>query len=379
MRVAVISESFLPTLNGVTTSVRKVLDYLHDRGDEAIVIVPAAGAPRKYHGFRVHEVPAIAYRQFPVGLPSGQVHKLIADFRPDVIHAASPFLLGAQAISAGRRLGVPSVAVFQTDVARYAKRNHLGATAKFAWRVIRWVHDDADLTLVPSSASMADLEQAGVEPLFKWGRGVDLNTYHPDNRARPNVQRLRRALAPHGETIIGYVGRFAPEKQIERLAVLRGFAGIRLALVGDGPGMASVRRALAGMPVHYLGTRTGDELAAAYASFDMFVHTGAEETFGQTLQEAHASGLPVLAPRAGGPVDLVRHGRTGFLYDPHDDRDLKRFVALLASDDSLRSRLGEAGRRSVLGRSWEAVCFELIGYYQLAIAARMLDPELTLG
>ncbi len=372
MRVAVVSESFLPTVNGVTNSVRKVLDYLRENGHEAIVIVPAAGSPKEYAGFPVHQVPAIAYRQFPVGLPSPQVQKLMADFQPDVIHAASPFLLGAQAIAAGNRLGIPSVAIFQTDVAGYARRNHLGATTRFAWRVIRWIHDGAEITLAPSSASIADLDAAGVERVARWGRGVDLDTYHPRNRLEPTVQRLRHRLAPHGERIVGYVGRIAPEKQAERLAALRGLDGIRLCIVGEGPSMPLVKRELRGMPVTYLGKLTGQELAAAYASFDLFVHTGTEETFGQTVQEAHASGLPVIAPRAGGPIDLVQHGVNGYLYEPGDDGELRDQVEELIGDDRLRARMGEAGRRAVLDRSWEAICGELVGHYRAAVASRQL-------
>ena len=370
MRVAVVSESFLPTLNGVTNSVCKVLNYLRDNGHDAIVIVPAAGAPRRYAGFPVYEVPALAYRRFPVGLPSPQVQKLLTDFTPDVIHAASPFLLGAQTIAAGTRLGIPSVAIFQTDVAGYARRNHLGAATRFAWRIVRWIHEGAELTLVPSSASMADLQGAGIERLARWGRGVDLVTYHPRNRHEPTVQRLRQRLAPQGETIIGYVGRIAPEKQVERLSALRGLGGIRLAIVGDGPSMGALKRELKGMPVTYLGQLTGHELAAAYASFDFFLHTGTEETFGQTLQEAHASGIPVIAPRAGGPIDLVEHGSNGFLFEPADDANMRDFVELMVRDEPQRLRMGEAGRRSVLDRSWESICAELLDYYDQAIIAR---------
>ncbi len=377
MRVAVLSESFLPTLNGVTTSVCKVLDYLRDRGHDAVVIVPGAGAPPTYAGFPVHEVPAIAYRQFPVGLPSPIVQKLLADFKPDVLHAASPFLLGSQAIAAARRLGVPSVAIFQTDIARYAKRNHLALATRAAWWVVGRIHDAADLTLVPSTASMADLEAAGVERLALWGRGVDLTTYHPRNKSNPLVQRLRQRLAPRGEVIVGYVGRFAPEKQIERMAALRGLEGIHLALVGEGPAMAAVRKELKGIPAHYLGTLTGADLAAAYASFDLFLHTGTEETFGQTLQEAHASGLPVVAPRAGGPIDIVEHGVDGFLYEPEDDADMRAHVEQLVADEALRSRMGEAGRRAVLGRSWESVCDDLMRHYEHAIAATAATRELA--
>ncbi|WP_167136881.1 glycosyltransferase family 1 protein [Diaminobutyricimonas sp. TR449] len=373
MRVVVVSESFLPTLNGVTTSVRKVLDHLAAEGHEAMVIVPAAGAPAAYAGFPVHEVPAIAYRQFPVGLPNLQLQRLIADFAPDVIHAASPFLLGAQAIAAGRKLGIPSVAIFQTDVAGYARRNRLAAAEKFAWRVVKWIHEDADLTLAPSTASMADLQRVGVERLGRWGRGVDVATYHPNNRLAADAIQLRDQLAPHSELVIGYVGRFAPEKQIERLRALRGLPGIRLALVGDGPSMPNVQRALHGMPVTYLGPLGGRQLAAAYASFDVFVHTGSEETFGQTLQEAHASGVPVIAPRAGGPIDLIDHGANGFLFEPDDERMLRSQVQTLVADDVLRARMGEAGRRAVLGKTWASICGELVGHYESVVARKAVS------
>jgi phosphatidylinositol alpha 1,6-mannosyltransferase len=342
----------------------QVLDHLRLRGHEAIVIVPSAGAPASYAGFPVIQLPALAYRQFPVGLPSVQMQRLLADFAPDLVHAASPFLLGAQAIGASRRLGVPSVAIFKTDVAGYARRNRLGAATRLAWRVIRWIHNDATLTLVPSTSSMADLRRAGLERLVRWGRGVDLTRYHPRNRERPAARSLRAGLAPHGEAVVGYVGRIAPEKQLERLAALRGVPGISIALVGDGPSMPQVRRVLKGMPVTYLGELRGDELACAYASFDIFLHTGCEETFGQTLQEAHASGLPVVAPRAGGPIDLVDHGHDGFLFDPVDDAEMRSSVELLARDPALRRRMGEAGRRAVLGRGWESICDELLGHYE---------------
>ncbi|MCY7413471.1 MAG: glycosyltransferase family 1 protein [Salinibacterium sp.] len=371
MRVAVVSESFLPTINGVTNSVKKVLDYLHQHGHEAIVIVPAAGAPSEYAGFRVHEMPAFAYRQFPVGLPNPAVQALLGEFQPDVIHAASPFLLGAQAIAAGNRLGIPSVAIFQTDVAGYARRNHLGAATRFAWRLVRWVHEGAELTLAPSTSSMRDLEAAGIQRLERWGRGVDLNTYHPRNRARETVARLRARLAPNGEAIIGYVGRIAPEKQVERFEALRGLEGIRIAIVGDGPSDGALKRQLAGMPVTYLGKLIGDDLANAYAAFDLFVHTGTEETFGQTVQEAHATGIPVVAPRAGGPIDLVNHGTTGYLFEPDDDSQLRSYVENLVIEPRLRSRMGEAGRRSVLAKSWDALCGQLLAHYESAINSRV--------
>ncbi|TFB59240.1 glycosyltransferase family 1 protein [Cryobacterium sp. Hz7] len=369
MRVALITESFLPTVSGVTTSVCKVLEHLSRTGHDAMVIAPA-GAPAEYAGFPVHGVPAARYRQFPVGMPSPQVHRLLADFAPDVLHAASPFLLGAQGIAAANRQDVPSVAVFQTDVAGYARRNRLGPAAQSVWRFVKWVHEGADLTLAPSSASMADLRRIGLRRLAHWTRGVDLVGYHPNRRSDPEASALRSRLAPNGEVVVGYVGRLAPEKQVERFRALRGLPGIRLALVGDGPSRPALERELAGMPVTWLGRLDGADLARAYASFDLFLHAGTEETFGQTLQEAHAAGLPVVAPRAGGPIDLVSHGENGFLFIPDDERDLRRCVARLVLDPALRRRMGEAGRRSVLGRSWENVCGALLAHYEQVVDER---------
>jgi len=373
MRVAVVSESFLPTVNGVTTSVLRVLDHLAEHGHEAIVICPDAGAPAEYAGFRIHQVPSIAYRQFPVGLPSPQVQRILTAFAPDVLHAASPFFLGAQAIAAANRLGVPSVAIYQTDVAGFARRNGLGVTSAIAWKYVRWVHEGADLTLAPSAASAYDLRAAGVTRIDRWGRGVDLERYHPNKRRTPAAAALREQLSPDGETVVGYVGRIAPEKQVERLRSLRGLSGVSLAIVGDGPSREAVARELRGMPVVWLGRRGGEDLAAAYAAFDVFVHTGSEETFGQTVQEAHASGLPVVAPRAGGPIDLVEHGVDGLLFPPSDDRALRAAVSLLVRDGAQRRRMGEAGRRAVLGRSWEVVCGQLIGHYERVILNAVAD------
>jgi phosphatidylinositol alpha 1,6-mannosyltransferase len=372
MRVAVVSESFLPTVNGVTTSVVRIVEHFAAREHDATVIVPAAGSPREYAGFPVTQVPALAYRQFPVGLPNSQVSGLLAAFRPDVLHVASPFLLGAQAIAAANRLGVPSVAIYQTDVSGYARRNRLTAASTFARRLVRWIHEGADLTLAPSTTALADLRAAGVPRLERWGRGVDLERYHPRRRPELGAASVRARVAPGGETIVGYVGRVAPEKSLERLAELRGIPGMRLAIVGDGPALPAVTRALDGMPVSYLGALGGEELADAYAAFDVFVHTGTEETFGQTLQEAHASGLPVVAPRAGGPIDLVETGVDGILYDPAGDGELRAAVAGLVAAPDLRARMGEAGRRRVLGRSWSAIGDELLGFYDRVVTERAL-------
>lgn len=369
MRVAVVTESFLPTVNGVTTSVLRVLDHLALRGHDALVVAPAGRGPDRYAGFPVHRVPAARYRQFPVGLPGPSVQAALAAFRPDVVHVASPFVLGAGALAAAGRLGVPSVAVFQTDVARYAARNGLGITEGLVWRLLRRIHEGADLTLAPSTATARDLAAAGIPRVARWGRGVDAARYHPNLRTDERVTAFRARVAPAGEVVVGYVGRLAPEKEVHRLTALARVPGVRLVVVGGGPAEAALRRRLRPLDPVFTGPLHGDDLARAYASLDVFVHTGTTETFGQTVQEAHAAGLPVVAPAAGGPLDLVRHGTDGLLFDPRHDHSLRRCVRELVRDPEARARLGEAGRRAVVGRTWERVGDELLAHLASVVPA----------
>ncbi|WP_430592316.1 glycosyltransferase family 4 protein [Humidisolicoccus flavus] len=371
-RVAIVTESFLPTLNGVTTSVCRVLDHLIDRGIEAIVITPRCGAPMQYRGAPVYEVPSFSYRDFPVGLPNQAVQSLLQRFQPDIVHVASPFLLGANAISVAKRLGIPSVAIYQTDVAAYAQRNHLGLAKPAVWALLRSIHNGADRTLAPSSAALEDLATAGVQRTHLWRRGVDLGAFHPDRKFQDRTAALRSAAAPTGTVVVGYVGRLAPEKSLHNLALLEGIKNIKVVIVGDGPARPSLQQSLKKLDPLWLGALEGDELSTAYASFDVFVHTGEEETFGQTLQEAAASGLPVIAPAKGGPLDLVTHGITGFLYDPNTLRSLTASVSALVRSRELRARMGEAGRRAVLQRSWDVVAGELLEHY-----AAVLDERST--
>ncbi|WP_242900683.1 glycosyltransferase family 4 protein [Actinomadura terrae] len=363
MKVAIVTESFLPRVNGVTGSVCRVLEHLAAHGHEALVVAPGP-APSSYAGARVAPVRGMAlpcYPTFAVGVPTRRVTAILRDFGPDVVHLASPLVLGASGLAAANRLGVPAVAVFQTDVAGFARRYGLRGTDPIIWWWLRRLHGRAALTLAPSTPVLAELERRGVPRLARWGRGVDRARFHPSHRSAD----VRARLAPDGVALVGYVGRLAAEKRPGLLTRLVGIPGARVVVVGDGPEEKRLRRL---MPdAIFTGFRTGTELSELVASLDVFVHTGADDTFCQAVQEGLASGVPVVAAAAGGPLDLVRPGVNGLLYAPDDGGELRAAVATLVDDVRTRRRMSVQAAESVRGRDWETVCGELMGHYRAVV------------
>lgn len=361
LRVAVVTESFLPQINGVTNSVLRVLETLASKGHEALVIAPdSEDAPSTYAGFRVKRVPSLAVKGLlPVGFPQRSMEPLIEGFNPDVIHLASPFFLGKYATRIAQRLKIPTLSIFQTDVAGFARHYGLSIAHSQLTNWVANIHKQTDRTLAPSTWSCDQLMSSGVDNVALWQRGVDSVKFNPAKRSA----ELRNSLqqGDSDKVIVGYVGRLANEKRIEDLVPLHDRDDLQLVLVGDGPARQKLERLLP--RARFVGYKSGEELAAHYASFDLFVHTGKHETFCQSIQESLASGVPVIAPHSGGPLDLVQHGATGFLLDTSNASDLIAAFELL-SDAHTRSLMGITARESVIHRTWEKVNNELINHYR---------------
>jgi phosphatidylinositol alpha 1,6-mannosyltransferase len=375
VRVAIVAESFLPNVNGVSNSVLRVLEHLRRTGHEALVIAPDTPrgeqpADRVHDGIRVHRVPSRMFPKvtsLPLGVPRPRMLRVLRGFDPHVVHLASPALLGYGGLHAARYLGVPTVAVFQTDVAGFAESYGVGVASRAAWAWTRHLHSRADRTLAPSTSAMENLAQHGIPRVHHWARGVDITGFVPSARN----EALRRQWSPDGRPIVGFVGRLAPEKHVERLAVLGRRDDLQLVIVGDGIDRAKLQNRIP--TAVFTGALYGEELSAAYASMDVFVHPGEHETFCQAVQEAMASGLPVIAPNAGGPRDLVVPWRTGLLLDVDEfEARLPEAVAHLIDE---RPRYSVAARRSVLGRTWPAICDELLGHYEAVLSPSALSAR----
>ena len=377
LRVLVCAESFLPASNGVTNSVVRLLQHL-DRHDHHIhVIAPGPGrtsfelaSGREIPVTRVWGAHLPRYRSLSVGLTTERaIRAQIAAWRPDVVHLAAPAVLGNPVGAAASRSGVRSVAVFQTDLPSFAAEYGLGVLAEPLWSWLRHVHNRSDLTLAPTSTIASRLRSRGFARVKVWGRGVDHEQFTPSRRSAELRRRWGADDQPGSPVLVGYVGRLAPEKRIDRLRALANDPLYRLVVVGDGPAQDRLEQQLPNAT--FTGHLHGTELGRAMASLDVFVHTGEHETFCQTIQEAMASGVAVVAPSAGGPIDLVDHRVDGLLYRPDNAGELESFVRKLAVNTALRRSLAAEGQRRVATRTWEAVGDELLEHYgAIAVESR---------
>jgi len=367
LRVVVVTESFLPQVNGVTNSVLRVLEHLRAEGHQALVIAPeSSGGITEYAGFRVKRVPSLEMKGLlPVGFPQKTIEPLIDGFNPDVIHLASPFFLGNYASRVAERLDIPTLSVYQTDIAGFARHYGLTVAHDSLKRWVAKIHKRTTRTLAPSNWSCEDLKSTGVPNVHLWPRGVDSQKFSPEKR---DINLRCELLGDRPDRkLVGYVGRLANEKRIDDLATLDARDDIQLVIVGEGPARSRLERVLKN--ARFVGYQSGEDLARYYASLDIFVHTGKHETFCQSVQEALASGVPVIAPNFGGPTDLVKHGWTGYLIDTENSYSLNHAVnqILQLAEPAL---MGARARESVIERTWLSVNNQLISHYTDLIAVK---------
>jgi phosphatidylinositol alpha 1,6-mannosyltransferase len=367
LRVVVVTESFLPQVNGVTNSVLRVLEHLRAEGHQALVIAPeSSGGITEYAGFRVKRVPSLEMKGLlPVGFPQKMIEPLIDGFNPDVVHLASPFFLGNYASRVAERLDIPTLSVYQTDIAGFARHYGLTVAHDSLKRWVAKIHKRTTRTLAPSNWSCEDLKSTGVPNVHLWPRGVDSQKFSPEKR---DINLRCELLGDRPDRkLVGYVGRLANEKRIDDLATLDARDDIQLVIVGEGPARSRLERVLKN--ARFVGYQSGEDLARYYASLDIFVHTGKHETFCQSVQEALASGVPVIAPNFGGPTDLVKHGWTGYLIDTENSYSLNHAVnqILQLAEPAL---MGARARESVIERTWLSVNNQLISHYTDLIAVK---------
>lgn len=356
--IVLVTETYPPEVNGVAMTVGRLVDGMRARGHRVDLVRPRQSQRDKGDAGDVilSGVPLPGYPGLRFGLPAGgRLARHWRQRRPDLVHVVTEGPLGWSAVNTARRLGIPVTSGFHTNFDRYSVHYGIGWMRPAVAAYLRALHRRTAATLVPTEAMAADLAGDGVAGVRVVGRGVDTALFDPQRRSAA----LRAQWQADDETLVCLnVGRLAPEKNLP--LVVRSFAaiesvapGARMVWVGDGPARRELEQA---NPEHiFAGARIGEDLAAHYASADLFLFPSLSETYGNVVAEAMGSGLPVLAFRSAAAAELIDSGRNGVLIAPGDDGQFVAAAQRLAGERSLLAGMGEEARRAILPRSWEGV------------------------
>lgn len=377
MRIAYFTETFLPKIDGVVTRLTRTLDQLAAMGHEALLFAPH-DPPERYLDFRVVSVPALSFRPwYPelfLGLPRPRLGRELDAFAPDVVHVVNPVVLGLWGTMVAKQRNLPLLASYHTDITQYARHLRLSFLERPSRLFLRDVHNQAHVNLCTSQPMVNSARGLGIRRVRLWPKAVDTERYHPGNAS---LEMRARLSGGHPEApLMIYVGRLSFEKRLEWLyAPVTQLPGVRLALVGSGPAEGFLRERFKDTDTVFMGYLSGEALAAAYASADVFAFPSDTETLGFVAMEAMASGVSAVGARAGGIPDVIRHGENGLMFTPGDLGDLTEQLGKLLFDPALRRRLGEQARRDMEGLSWRAATEKLLEHYELARAVhRRYDP-----
>lgn len=294
MRIAIVSETWAPSVDGVVTRLENTVRELRSAGHEVLVVAPTTGSA--VWGVVERQTRTVSfdflYGGRPWGLPGRRVTGAVDEFRPDVVHVVNPVFMGAWAIRAARR-HYPLIVSYHTDVAAYAGHYHLGWLRPLIHRLMRSMYRSATVRLATSDVGREQLFQLGIDDVELWARGVDHKLFRPDRDG--SAMRERLAADPDLPLAL-YVGRLASEKGCQHMLDLAtSDPPVQVAFVGDGPDRRRLERMFAGTRCHFTGFLSGDDLADAYAAADVFVFPSETDTLGLVLLEAMATGLPIVA------------------------------------------------------------------------------------
>ena len=381
MRIAIITENFLPKLDGVTRTLARLLEHLQTSGHQALLLGPDAGM-ESYAGAEVigtGGIPLFFYPELKFNFFRPLFLRRLHEFSPDIMHIVDPVVLGPVGLATARLMDIPIVSSYHTNLAAYCAHFGFDLLTRPMWSYNRFIHNQCALTFCPSPSTATMLRAQGFEHLRIWSRGVDTTQFHPSHhslalRTKWLSDRTDQQ-GPEQPVILLYVGRISWEKNLRLL--IQAYEHMdhqrsHLVIVGNGPALAEMQSQLQGLPVTFTGYLTGDELAAAYASADIFAFPSYTETFGQVALEAMASGLPVVGLQAEGVCDLVQHEQSGLLLDTQyvGEEQVEAYRACLTrlvNNGLERAQFSEFALAEASHRSWYEAMESLVDGYREVI------------
>lgn len=362
MKIALVTETFPPEVNGVAMTFGVIARELGRRGHAVTVYrprrddLPAGELRPEYTQVPLPGLPVPGYPQLRLGLPAGRALRARwRTDRPDLVHVVTEGPLGASAVTAARALGIPVTSSFHTNFHTYTRDYGFAPLGRLVLAWLRRVHNRTACTFAPTPELAGELTAAGFRSVALLSRGVDTWQFHP---ARRQPELRRRWGAGPDTPVVLHVGRMAAEKNYGLL--FRAYDAMRVAnprlkfvLAGEGPLRARLQREHP--ECIFAGFFSREEIGRYYASADIYLHASVTETFGNVLTEALASGLAVAGFDYAAARRFVRHGVNGLTVPLGEEDALIDAAVLLATDDLLRAQLRAAARGAVEAESWSAV------------------------
>ena len=369
MKIAVITDFFLPKFDGVAVRTANHIKCLASQGEEAILFCTDPNM-KTYCGVEIFGLPGIytpLYPDWKMAIPTMKMFRKLKQFRPDVVHVICPTgILGLSGIMMAKILNLPLVTSFHTYYTKFVEKAGYPYLSPLVFYIQRFFHNQGRITITVSEYTLQDLDRHGYKELRLWPVAVDTELFNP-KRASQTTRKLIQGDDP-SKSIMLYVGRLSTEKNIQFLReVIKYLPHVKLVIVGDGPIMQELRLLFKGTDTEFMGNLSGEELAKVYSSADLFISPSIFETQGLTAIEAMASGCPVVIANVGGYQSTVQNGYNGYLFAPDDLQSALVVINKMLYDEENRKQMIENARNYICNKTWDEATKKIRDYYTEAI------------
>ncbi|AIK40393.1 glycosyltransferase family 1 protein [Bacillus pseudomycoides] len=368
MRVAIFTDTFTPQVNGVANTLDRLTLYFQKQNIAYSVFAPQHTAEDDFvaNVNKMRSIPLkILYPECRFAFPTPRIKRELLNFQPDIIHVATPFNMGLCGMYYAKKLNIPLVGSYHTDFDSYLQYYKIEFFSNMLWNYLKWFHSSMQKNFVPSPETLQQLTQKGFRNLYIWGRGVDCSLFHQAY----NKDLFRKKYNITAPYILSYIGRIAPEKDIETLRTLIHTTikerkdNIHWLIAGDGPLAEELRETLPAN-VTFTGYLQEENLAEAYACSDLMIFPSATETFGNVVLESLACGTPVVGANSGGVKNIITDGKTGFLCEPKNSNSFLSSIYQLLNNEEMRKQMGIAARFYATTQSWDEIFHGLYMQYE---------------
>ncbi|SCC60216.1 Glycosyltransferase [Bacillus mycoides] len=377
MRVAIFTDTFTPQVNGVAKTLERLTKYFQKENIAYSVFAPQHTAEDNFvtNVNKMRSIPlTILYPECRFAFPTPRIKRELLAFKPDIIHIATPFNMGLCGLYYAKKLNIPVVGSYHTDFDAYLRYYKIEFLSNMLWNYLKWFHSHMQKNFVPSPETLHQLKKKGFQQLYIWGRGVDCTLFHPTY----NKDLFRKKYNITAEYILSYVGRLAPEKDIDTLQTLiqttnKERDDIHWLIAGDGPLAKGLHENVQKTNVTFTGYLQGVDLAEAYASSDLMVFPSTTETFGNVVLESLACGTPVIGANSGGVKNIITDGKTGVLCEPKNEDSFLSSIYELLNNEEMRKQMSLDAHSYATTQSWDEISSDLLMHYDDVIQSRKAE------